>query len=153
MGIDALFDRLYTLEGKEAIHVSAERQSVDPPENFLVVVPREERKPNPRLLLDICHREGVDLKSAHYIGDSLVRDIAMAKEAGVTAIWAKYSTIYDPTCWEYLVRITHWTDEDVIREKGLKSKYGKVIPDFTVESFGEISNIMKAHLLPAARSI
>jgi FMN phosphatase YigB (HAD superfamily) len=152
LGIDSQFARLYTLEGKEAIHVSDGSRWIDPPEGFVVVVPRVERKPNPRLLIDICQREGVDPSSAFYVGDSLVRDIAMAKEAGVAAIWAKYGTIYNPACWEYLVKITHWTDEDVKREKDLKSKYGKITPDYTIDSFNKIITIISSVPTSAAAS-
>jgi FMN phosphatase YigB (HAD superfamily) len=106
------------------------------------LVPRDERKPNPRLLVDICRHEGAELSSSYYLGDSLVRDVAMAKEAGVTAIWARYGTKYDPDCWKYLVKITHWTDEDVNREKSLKTKYGSVIPDHTIDEFAQLKSIV-----------
>jgi phosphoglycolate phosphatase len=142
LAIENYFSRLYTLEGKDAIHTSPNRRWIDPPKGFVVVVPREERKPNPRLLMDICQREGVDLTSTYYLGDSLVRDVAMAKQAGVTAIWARYGTKYDPDCWTYLVKITHWTDEDVNREKDLKVKYGAVTPDYTIDSFSELKSIV-----------
>ena len=99
----------------------------------MTVVPQEERKPNPQLLADICRKEGADIASTYYVGDSLVRDVAMAKQAGVTAIWARYGTIYDPECWTYLVKVTHWTDEDVSREKALRAKYRDVVPDYTIE--------------------
>jgi FMN phosphatase YigB (HAD superfamily) len=142
LGVEAYFTRLYTLEGKDAIHISPDSRWVDPPAGFVTVVPRDERKPNPRLLLDICRREGVEPSSAFYLGDSLVRDVAMAKEAGVTAIWARYGIKYDPDCWTYLVRVTHWTDEDVEREKSLKTKYGKVAPDHTIDTFVELKTIV-----------
>ena len=153
LGIETLFDKLYTLQGKEAIHISMQSQWSNPPEGFLVIVPREERKPNPRLLLDICRREGVEVKATYYVGDSLVRDVAMARGAGITSIWARYGIAYDPRCWEYLVKITHWTNEDVVREKDLKSKYGKVIPDFTIESFDQISNILDANVRPTIAEV
>lgn len=142
LGIERYFSRLYTLEGKDPIHTSPHNRWIDPPEGFLTVVPREERKPNPRLLMDICQHEGVEPTSAWYVGDSLVRDVAMAKQAGVKAIWARYGTKYDPECWTYLVRITHWTDEDVQREKDLKARYGNVAPDYTVDSFSQIEPII-----------
>jgi FMN phosphatase YigB (HAD superfamily) len=142
LAIDGNFDRLYTLEGKDAIHVAADSRWVDPPTGFVVVVPRDERKPNPRLLFDICRREGVEPRNAYYVGDSLVRDIAMAKDAGVTAVWARYGTKYDPEHWPYLVRVTHWTDEDVKREKDLKNKYGGVTPDYAIDSFAQLKNIV-----------
>jgi hypothetical protein len=107
LGIESYFTRLYTLEGKDAIHISPHSRWIDPPDGFAVVVPRNERKPNPRLLMDICEREGARPTSTYYLGDSLVRDVAMAKLAGVTAIWARYGTKYDPEYWTYLVKVTH----------------------------------------------
>ena len=144
LGVESYFTRLYTLEGREAIHISPDTRWVDPPDGFVTVVPRDERKPNPRLLSDICRREGVEATSTYYLGDSLVRDVAMAKQAGVTAIWARYGTRYDPACWADLVKITHWTDEDVIREKDLKAKYGRVVPNYVIDSFAELKSIVLA---------
>jgi FMN phosphatase YigB (HAD superfamily) len=109
---------------------------------FVTVVPREERKPNPRLLSDICQHEGVACTDAYYVGDSLVRDVAMAKEARVTSIWARYGTTYDQNNWTYLVRVTHWTDDDVKREKDLKIRYGGVTPDYTIDSFTELRSVI-----------
>jgi phosphoglycolate phosphatase len=142
LGIESYFSRLYTLEGMDAIHVAADGRWVDPPEGFVTVVPREERKPNPRLVADICRREDADPESTFYVGDSLVRDIAMAKEAGVTAIWARYGTLYDPAYWTYLVKITHWTEGDVVREKALKAKFQGVKPDYEIDAFSELKTIV-----------
>lgn len=96
-------------------------------------MPRTERKPNARLLLDICEREGVQPRDACYVGDSLTRDISMAKRAGVTAVWARYGLSYDPSLWELLVRVTHWTPEDVAREAELNLQVGGVQPDHMIE--------------------
>jgi FMN phosphatase YigB (HAD superfamily) len=142
LGIDGFFSRLYTLEGKDTIHISPESRWIDPPEGFVTVVPRNERKPNPQLLADICRHEDSDIASTYYLGDSLVRDVAMAKQAGVAAIWARYGMLYDPECWTYLVKITHWTDEDVSREKTLKAKYGGVVPDYVIDTFPQIKSIV-----------
>ena len=116
------------------------------------MVPRQDRKPNPQLLADICRKEGADPKVTYYLGDSLVRDIAMAKQAGVTAIWARYGTEYDPKHWQYLVKVTHWTDEDVQREKILKSKYSDVVPDYTIDSFAQLKSILLPDLTRATQN-
>jgi FMN phosphatase YigB (HAD superfamily) len=142
LGIDHYFKRLYTLKGKDAIHISEKSRWVDPPKNFVTVLPREERKPNPSLILDICRHEGVEPANTYYLGDSLVRDIAMANNAGVNSIWARYGTQYDPTCWSYLVKVTHWTNEDVEREKDLKARFGGVKPDYTIDSLFDLPNII-----------
>jgi hypothetical protein len=44
--------------------------------------------------------------------------------------------------WKVLVRVTHWTDEDVAREKELKREYERIEPDYTIDSFGELMDIL-----------
>lgn len=138
------FSRLYALEGRLLPHPTPGRDNgqAQPPE-LVTLVPRTERKPNPRLLLDICEREGVAPHEACYVGDSLTRDISMAKEAGVTAVWARYGLSYDANLWAVLVRVTHWTAEDVAREAELKVHLGSVHPDHVIENFRELQPIMR----------
>lgn len=137
------FRRLYALEGHIDPHPSPDRQSLHiPPDGLVDVVPRSERKPNPRLLLDICARHEVSPKGACYVGDSLTRDISMAKEAGVTAVWARYGTSYDRRHWDTLVRITHWTPADVEREAVLRRRAAGVQPDHIIDAFGDLRRIV-----------
>jgi hypothetical protein len=42
-----------------------------------------------------------------------------------------------------LVRVTHWTEEDVRRESLLNEKYAQVQPDYEIESFAAIKAIMQ----------
>jgi len=142
LGLEPYFCGLYTLQGMESTYMAPNTRWADPPKGFVTIVPREERKPNPRLLKDIYQREGVERSFAYYIGDSLVRDVAMAKEAGVTAIWARYGTSYDRDLWSYLVRVTHWTDEDGRRETVLMEKYQGVTPDYTIDTFRQLKSII-----------
>jgi FMN phosphatase YigB (HAD superfamily) len=142
LGVDQYLKRLYTLEGMDAIHVSNNSTWVEPPSEFVTVLPRHERKPNPRLLSDICSREGFSISDAYYLGDSLVRDMSMAKAAGVKAIWARFGTKYDPNHWTYLVKVTHWTEQDVAREKDLKEKFSNIKPDFVIDSFLDLPNVL-----------
>ena len=112
-------------------------------EKFVVIVPKADRKPNPDLLLDICKTQNVDVSQAIYIGDSLTRDVAMAKEAGITAVWAKYGKDYQQTAWDQLVKITHWSQDDIDRELLLRRKYNHIQPDHTVERFSELLDIIQ----------
>ena len=75
--------------------------------------------------------------------DSLVRDISMAKNAGIKSIWAKYGTECDLSLWRILVRVTHWTKEDVSREAELKKRFDKIIPDYTIDRFGQVIDIIR----------
>lgn len=136
------FDHLYTLEDAHNIHPdpkSAKKISVD--ENFIIRLSKSEAKPNPKLLEHICNSVNVGIKDAVYIGDSLTKDISMAKEIGVTAVWANYGRNFSSDCWDILVQITHWTDDDVKREEQLKKNFSNIKPDYTIECFSELLNI------------
>lgn len=100
---------------------------------------KHQMKPEPKVLTEICNTEAVMCSEAAYVGDSIARDILMAKKAGVFSIWAKYGATLDSDEYEKLVRITHWTKDDVEREKELKKEAESIRPDFVAEeSFAEI---------------
>jgi len=139
------YRRIYALDGNLEPHPNPARAvELTPPLGLIRVIPRSERKPNPELLRDICRRESVEVEDAFYVGDSLTRDVSMAKTAGVTAIWAKYGTRYDANLWDSLVRVTHWTAEDVAREASLRENMETILPDYTIESFAELLDIVQA---------
>jgi phosphoglycolate phosphatase len=132
--------RLYAVEGHIEAHPEPDRpRSVSqPPHDFIRVLPAKERKPNAALLMDICRREGFEPCEACYVGDSIVRDVAMAKAAGVKAVWARFGTQYEKGLWETLVTVTHWTDDDVRREIELRNQYASVSPDVVIDSFSDL---------------
>lgn len=141
LGIQKHFKHLYTLEDKFNTHPDPKSAKViDVTEDFVIRLPSSESKPNPKLLEHICRKEGIDVEEALYVGDSLTKDISMAKEIGMKSAWANYGRKFDPKCWDLLVKITHWTNDDVVREEELKKAYSNVKPDYTIESFSEIAN-------------
>lgn len=68
----------------------------------VVELPRDHEKPDPRGLLQICKRFEVEPRETLVVGDSLRKDIALAKEVGALDCWAEYGT-YVPA--EYLERL------------------------------------------------
>ncbi|MBK7857460.1 MAG: HAD family hydrolase [Archangiaceae bacterium] len=58
----------------------------------VVELPRDCEKPNPKGLLQICEKFGVDPRHTLVIGDSLKKDIAVAREVGAIDCWAEYGT-------------------------------------------------------------
>jgi phosphoglycolate phosphatase len=100
-------------------------------------------KPNPAAVHEILDRFGVDATEAIYIGDSLVKDIALAQSANVTDAFAAYGRGYDPVHWQRLVDITHWTPEAVAREQRLRQR--QVEPTYRVDSFAEVLNVIADH--------
>jgi len=133
------FDHLYTLEDNHNLHPDPKNAKIIPVKNdFVVRLSSSESKPNPKLLEHICFTEGVAIKDAIYVGDSITKDISMAKSIGMKSAWACYGRHFSPQLWEILVKITHWTDVDIEREEELKVSFSKIKPDYTINSFAEI---------------
>lgn len=110
-------------------------------------LPLEDRKPNSQVLLDICDIEGFRPTDTVYVGDSMGKDIYMARKAGVFSAWAKYGASVDPGKYQALVEVSHWTAEDVERENSLKSAATGTVPDLILEnSFAEILTCLKKRI-------
>lgn len=133
---------LYTLEGNHKPHPIPDKNQPLPNDGFVQLLAKEHRKPNPALIRDICANEGVLPQETAYVGDSLTRDISMAKEAGVFAIWARYGKLFKPEDWDKIVSITHWSDEDVDRELALRKMYSSIKPDISIDAFPELLNVI-----------
>lgn len=91
--------------------------------------PPGELKPNPRLLLDILAEAGVRPEESVYVGDSPMKDVAMARDAGVADVLALYGKAQDRAAYELLRRVTHWTEEDVERERRILER-GEIAPTY-----------------------
>jgi phosphoglycolate phosphatase len=102
-----------------------------------------ERKPNPQILSEIVRAEGRRVDEALYVGDSISRDMGMARAASVWAAWARYGTHFEADYWQQLVRVTHWTPEDVARAETAHRQFGTTQPDFILDSFAEL--LAKVH--------
>jgi len=113
LGVDEHLSALYTLPGFQFPEWKGERliaeDIVRRDERGLyrarcevVELPRDHEKPDDRGLLQICGRYGVDPKDALVVGDSLKKDVALARRVGAVDCWAEYGT-YVPE--EYLERL------------------------------------------------
>ena len=137
------FDHLYTIEDNHNLHPNPKNAKViSVKDDFIIRLSSADSKPNPKLLEHICLTENVDIKDAVYVGDSITKDISMAKSIGMKAVWARYGRQFAPELWEILVKITHWTDKDVEREEQLKESFSRVKPDYSINSFAEILDLM-----------
>ncbi len=56
----------------------------------------------------------------------------MGKDAGVLTAWARHGKSYDPACWDRLVRVTCWTDEDLARQREALGGKSEILPDITL---------------------
>lgn len=103
-----------------------------------------QRKPDPTVLAEICRSSKVGPDATMYVGDSLTRDVLLARRAGVFAVWAKYGTNNDPAIYDRLVRVSHWTTADVERERELRTQAGQLVPDLVLErGFDELLPVIE----------
>lgn len=99
--------------------------------------PKGELKPNPDILQTIVNETGGSPDQAIYVGDSLMKDVAMAQSAGIRDVWARYGVAQQREEYGLLRRVTHWTDADVEREKALTRR--DIVPTYRLNtSFGEV---------------
>lgn len=136
--LNSFFSAIYCRERPASVHPDpkvARRWLERFPMEKVVELSQHQRKPSPVVLTEICERQGFSTQEAAYVGDSIPRDVMMAKEAGVFAIWAKYGTDVPKETYDRLVRVSHWTPEDVEREIELKQRSAGFTPDFTATSF------------------
>lgn len=139
------FTRVYCRERSTSSHPAPNEVRVrgEPSQTAKIVeLKHHQRKPSPEVLLEICAREGADPGMSAFVGDSMSKDIVMAKDAGVYAIWAEYGATVSAPFYEQLVRVSHWTQDEVKEEARLKEKAQGVTPDATLRSFGELLKII-----------
>ena len=101
--------------------------------------PEGELKPNPAVLSDIMRDVGATQQRTIYIGDSLMKDVLMAQEAGVIDVFAQYGLAQHRDEYELLRRVSHWTDADIEREKQLKAQHN-VHPSYTLT--GQLAEVL-----------
>lgn len=123
-GLDGIIDVLYSSTDHDLPRgKSFEDMHTGQTDPYLLVntqqkhVPKGVIKPNARVLLSMLEENGFMPQEAVYIGDSLMKDVAMAQRAGVTDVHAKYGEAQHRPEYDLLRRVTHWNDEDVARER------------------------------------
>lgn len=142
--LDGLIDCLYSSQDHR---LYKERESIRrySRENYKLektkhrFTPLDEAKPNPELLKDIIKDIDADINECIYIGDSPFKDIAMAKEAGITDVHAQYGVAHLAEEYDLLRKVTHWKEEDVQTEKDSSD----IVPSYSIKSFGELSNLFE----------
>lgn len=138
LGVDHLFHKVYVSDSQ---YVSSNGFPISTKTQIV-----HGKKPNPELLKEICNYESILPNEAIYIGDSLTKDIYMARMAGVISVLCKYPCNSSEMADWYnkLVAISHWTKEDFDRENQIKQEciVKNIQPDYVIKSFDEISSII-----------
>lgn len=107
-----------------------------------IEVPRSVRKPDVRFIAPILARFGIGPADSLIVGDSLSRDVLLAKRTGAVDVWAEYGQRRDEATYRELLKITYWTDAEVEEETALKAEVGDTPPSYSINAFSEILEIL-----------
>lgn len=100
-------------------------------------VPRGIEKPSPEVLACILVSRDQPAETTLYVGDSLMRDVAMAQGLGVIDVHARYGVVQDTEEYELLRRVSYWPDSQVSEEREVVAS-GSVKPSYSIDSFSEL---------------
>jgi len=123
-GLDGLISELYSSpdhDVAEGVDVGARR--TQQPEEYELLstehrhVPRGVAKPSPEILQQILDDHGVPASEAVYVGDSLMKDVAMAQAVGAIDAHAAYGVKTNDPRYELLQEVSHWPDATVAKEQ------------------------------------
>ena len=70
----------------------------------------------------------------------------MAQEVGVIDVYAQYGLAQHSEEYQLLRKVTHWSNQDVERERELLSR-PLVTPSYTLQQFGELLEMFSFTLL------
>jgi phosphoglycolate phosphatase len=145
----SVFHRLYVPTSRSPQHPDPSRPLLHTQyPGFVKLLPRGHRKPDPAVLEEICKDFAVSVTESLYVGDSMTRDISMAVMAGTHSALAAYGGKCPPELWDKLVRITHWTDQDVKLEERLREEFAGVRPEVELGTFSDLLEYFDADAHP-----
>jgi FMN phosphatase YigB (HAD superfamily) len=136
LGVARYFSGLYTwhhdqwFEGRPTV-----RSSI----RTLVRLASSELKPN----VDVVNRMLTDFNLSRadtfMLGDSLSKDVAAARAAGVRDVWARYGTRPREENLNTLRRITPWTETEKVADREARLR---IAPTFTIDDISELTALM-----------
>jgi phosphoglycolate phosphatase len=149
LGIDGLLSALYSSPDHDLPEgVSFENLRTQSPNHYgLRLTPHKHvtaglTKPSTAVLTQIIQSMGASPRTTLYIGDSLIKDVAMAQSVGTYDAHAAYGTVQHRPEYDLLRRVTHWTDEVVQRERLAAERAGVVTPSYVLDQgFDQLLNM------------
>lgn len=141
LNIHHLLDALYSPPDSENIHLQNRTKTVLAPLLRKELTPLGALKPSPEILLSIIHDLNLSPEEVIYVGDSEFKDIAMANDAQVESVWAKYGTPhFEERREDYrlLQTVSHWPEAYIQKEITTKSGLSRPEPQHTISAFSEI---------------
>ena len=101
-------------------------------------IPEGSKKPNKVVLASILQQLNLEKADCIYVGDSLMKDVAMALDCGIDDAWAQYGIAHKRQEYHLLRDVTHWTAEEVARERIINERE-HIVPNVVLHnSFSEL---------------
>jgi phosphoglycolate phosphatase len=124
LDLDGVIDRLYSSPDHDApLGVDVDEIRMLPAEDYEFKstehhhVPAGIVKPDAHILQQIVSEYGIDPSRVAYVGDSLMKDVAMAQTVGALDVYAKYGDSHLDPRYSQLQRVSHWPDVAVEKEQ------------------------------------
>jgi phosphoglycolate phosphatase len=144
LGLDGLLDYVYSAPDHALpIGMTPEQIRKYPAEHYRLTrtvqrhTPEGVWKPEAAALLGILGELGARPDQAIYAGDSLVKDVVMARAAGVVDVFARYGLVMDHPGYELLRKLTHWSPAMVAESE--KTTAVDLVPSHVLErGFSEL---------------
>lgn len=142
LGLDGILDFLYSPEDHDIprdFERYYDKSYYGLKSTIYKKLPLNHKKPDVKVIEDILETidPKIKLDEVLYIGDSLTKDIVMAQEANVNDVYAEYGVSNHKNEYDLLKKVTHWTDEEVEKEKSIKKEH--IEPSYVLHaSFSEI---------------
>lgn len=107
----------------------------------VVELPRDYEKPNEKGYLQICEAHKVDPRETLFIGDSLKKDIAVAKKVGALDAFAEYGTYYSR---EYRERLDIVSADAITRRHAASVTEGEAhVPRAATHHLSNFSQVLR----------
>ena len=84
--------------------------------------PKGSTKPDAEVLESIVADLNLSKADCIYVGDGPYKDVRMAQDAGIDDFLAEYGKAQDRAEYQLLRDVTHWTNDDVEREKRIRAR-------------------------------
>jgi len=147
LGIEHLFDGIVAIENHDVPrYMYLSGLLSDDKEHYKSSIPFQHElsygrgKPNLDGLAVIMDYTGCNKDEMIVIGDSLYKDIRMAQQFGVMDIFAEYGVNRDPELYRELLKITHWTEDEIIEDR--EQRNTQVTPSLKVDCFERILDLV-----------
>ena len=137
LGIVGYFETVYALDDSIIMNSELVKETVK--SDNIISIPTQYTKPNTFVVDRIVNENKIERQNIYMIGDSIEKDIFMAKNANIKDVWAKYGTKYQRGYGNVMRSITPWSKKMQKKENIFRKE---IEATYTISDFAEIKDII-----------